>query len=110
MIKGAVGEQLPMFMTAHEIQSYARPTDLSGGWEQAYREAQEIKSRGGVSLAEHVAKHGVEDPVHIVHHGGGAQPELADGHHRVALEAQNHPQRYLPMEHWTPKAWEEYIN
>lgn len=103
-------QQLPMFMTAHEIKSQYRPwqadrravevpdpdightyrmeTD-SELWDRKAREAPDH------GLTKTSVKHGIHTPVPLLE-----GREVWDGHHRVAAAAVHTPDSLIPVEHY----------
>lgn len=98
--------QLKMFMTAHEITAQYQGNDSDRGktargeendadlLTRKYREAQDSP------LASSVRQSGVQFPVELTTEGGRyGKPQVADGHHRLAVEAFENRHRLMPVEH-----------
>ena len=110
-------KQLPMFMSAREIRSQYqaldgdRETD-SDGWRESdddlfdrkYEESYATKHLNGDYLADHIAEHGVENPVSLqadpLNTGSFDKPEILGGHHRIAVMETSRPDDLMPVEHY----------
>lgn len=117
--------QLPMFMTAHEIQMNVTPGDYfshmdrdqASMWDRKLNESNDTASptnnrlrldyngdwRSGndddsKTLTESIAKHGVNHPVEVLHERDG-ESYLIEGHHRVAAAASISPDYLIPVLH-----------
>ena len=98
---GQFHEQLPMFMTAHEIDKHEKGdrglfahSDESDATLHA-RKFDEAKQSG---LASNLSKEGVKEPLTIWHDADGSKT-LTDGHHRLAVMLQHNPHQFLPVQH-----------
>jgi hypothetical protein len=99
-------QQLPMFMSAREIQEQTTPGDkeptqrTSSFWAHKRREAESldaVKGAGGPTLAESIRSGGVQQPVELGWASTLVRPELANGHHRVAVAAKS--DQLVPVMH-----------
>ena len=100
---GQFHEQLPMFMTAHEINQHKKGDYEAYKTVLGYRHPAEMmadkKSEADFSgLTKDVAKHGVQHPVTLWHDDGGSKT-LTDGHHRLAAALATDPHRLMPVQH-----------
>lgn len=99
--------QLPMFLTAKEIQEnfnplpgdYLKGETASDVWKRKAQESREgspgdaRKKTGKDTLADSIAKHGVQQPVSLY----TQQPFVLGGHHRVAIAAETKPDMLIPV-------------
>jgi hypothetical protein len=118
--------QLPMFLSASEIQSQYDPLDGDRRWERkpgsrgmeqetsaemyARKLAESKKSRPfQKSLHADIQKNGVENPVSLALDGedqitgmptSRVKPQVLGGHHRVAVMADLNPHALIPVEHF----------
>ncbi len=119
--------QLPMFMTAHEIQTTVTPGDYfrhkdrdqASMWDRKLNESNDTASPTNnklrrdykddwrsenddesKTLTESIAKHGVNHPVEVLHEKDG-NSYLTEGHHRVVVAASISPDYLLPVTHWS---------
>ena len=96
-------QQLPMFMSGQEIMDQVRPRDFISdtpwgaavGWRRKIEDAETRLPKTTKSIREE----GVQEPVHVTWGERMYQPELINGHHRVALSHQADPERLIPVEH-----------
>lgn len=99
------------FMAAHEIAKLPF-TDAHRGESNEEVLARKLASakadkwESSKGMYESIKKHGVLEPVDIIHH-----PEkgmmLGEGHHRVASAMDINPNMKIPVKHKTPEeAWE----
>ncbi len=120
-------KQLPMFMTAHEIQTTVTPGDYFSHmdrdhdalWDRKSKESNDPDSPtnnklrldyngdwrsenndDSETLTESITKHGVNHPVEVLHERNGGS-YLSEGHHRVAAAASISPDYLLPVTHWS---------
>lgn len=109
--------QLPMFMTAAEIQQHYSPwggdvhdeeTD-SDVWNRKHDESISHMDDGGPvhdekydNLAHDIAHRGFENPVIPLQDKNteGGTPQVLGGHHRIAVAANEHPDYMFPIEHY----------
>ena len=103
-------QQLPMFMTAREIQEQTTPLDKSPGQPRARFWATRARSAthrhvvrndpDSGNLADSIRTEGVHRPVEISWgETAKKKPELANGHHRVAVSFEHDPDRLIPVVH-----------
>lgn len=122
--------QLPMFMSAREIRDSHQALDGDRKQEtpafgsgiplhmgrretddELYdRKAEEATGRrapGGDYLYEHIAKHGVMNPIILTDPtapqwamGSQGKPQVLGGHHRVAVMSDVRPDELMPVEHF----------
>jgi hypothetical protein len=98
MLSNSQFEQLPMFMTAGELQKHELGDLIfhEGGprslLNKKYKQAQ---SSG---LASKIEKSGVQEPVHLYHNVDRTKT-LIDGHHRLAVALRMGKNTLLPVEH-----------
>jgi hypothetical protein len=73
-------------------------------FDRKYEEAQTKKHLNGDYLSDHIAKHGVENPVSLRadpwETGSRGKPEILGGHHRIAVMETERPDELMPVEHY----------
>ena len=73
-------------------------------FDRKYEEAQTKKHLNGDYLADHIAKHGIENPVSLRadpwETGSRGKPEILGGHHRIAVMETERPDELMPVEHY----------
>lgn len=126
MVAVKVGQQfhqLPMFMSAREIQTTLTPGDYyprtdadhAAMWDRKLTESNDVSSPtnsqqydddwraenndDSKTLTESIAKHGVRQPVNVYHDAESGKSYLRNGHHRVSVAASMDPHALLPVHH-----------
>lgn len=107
MEPGRQFEQLPMFMTARELRHGVESSDFLGkGSDEQWNDkaSRATRTSSGAddnsTLAEHIAKHGVMQPVAVYHSSTVAGSKwLQNGHHRVATAYSQNPDSLIPVRH-----------
>jgi hypothetical protein len=114
-------QQLPMFMSAREIRSQYQALDgdrleNSDGdletdddlFDRKHWESQTMKHLNGDYLADHIAEHGVENPVSLQADpwktGSLGKPAILAGHHRIAVMETSRPDELMHVEHYNSVA------
>lgn len=101
-----LGPQLQMFMTARQLHDDIAGDDAGYDSKAAMWSAKRHENltdlmwgddQHDVTLHEDISRHGVQQPVDVLH--GYARSELWDGHHRVQETYEADPERYLAVEH-----------
>ena len=115
-------KQLPMFMTAREVQQDAHPADLNEPlgrsfgsreelWKAKLSEAERpnyVKHGEGWdpgdyrSLVDDIKAEGIKRPITVLNDHDGMT--LLNGHHRVAVAASISPDYLLPVLH---RSWDD---
>ena len=107
-------EQLPMFMSAHEIRGQYQASDRerienedgdlesdNEFYSRKYDEANFDWGDGQGTHADHILRHGVSEPIALEYSptGGRRRPQVIDGHHRIAVMHEERPHDLMPVEH-----------
>jgi hypothetical protein len=94
-----------MYMTGTEMKEHYGSSERDSGetekdlWDRKLEESKQVvkgeynENGKDTSLYESIKKHGVKEPVEILH------DRVWDGHHRVASSAHANPQALIPLEH-----------
>lgn len=100
---GQFHEQLPMFMTAHEIDQHKKGDFEYGGvlHNDANIEdfhARKLAEAHSSGLASSIAKEGIKEPLTLWHAQDGSKT-VTDGQHRLAVMLDKDPHQLLPVSH-----------
>lgn len=76
-------------------------TNSNSGTYHAHEESwQPFEEKPDYSLAEHIEAHGVTEPVRLGQQFGSmGKPQIAGGHHRIAVMRQDNPHGLMPVIH-----------
>lgn len=108
MEPGRQFEQLPMFMPARDLMDPAQVTPeqvvRDSGWGRKLTEAKQPMAfritgrKTGPSLHDSIRQHGIVWPVELKS-GPTGPPRINEGHHRIAVAHDIHPDYLVPVQH-----------